>query len=110
MDTISPAGALAQTWLQTFELLRDPTHVRDYTVEEWRAQLAAAGFVVEEVNVYPLRTEFGAWFARAHTPLELELALRRLAQSAPQEVRDHLQLNEKIGFTLETMLISARAV
>ena len=34
------------TFLQTIELLRDPSHVRDYRISEWRDMLAAAGFAV----------------------------------------------------------------
>jgi SAM-dependent methyltransferase len=44
MDVIAPEAPLLDTFLQTVELLRDPSHVRDYSVREWTAMLRAAGF------------------------------------------------------------------
>ena len=46
------------------EKLRDPTHVRSYTEEEWRAFLGAAGVEVEEVRVVEKRRPVDAWLAR----------------------------------------------
>lgn len=34
IDVVSPEHAVFDTHLQTVELLRDPSHVRDYTVSE----------------------------------------------------------------------------
>jgi len=46
------------------EALRDPTHVRNLGEAEWRALLAGAGLVVEEVRVLPKRHELEEWLAR----------------------------------------------
>src|SRR6185437_12969138 len=35
IDTATPAQALLDTFLQAIELLRDPSHVRDYSQVEW---------------------------------------------------------------------------
>ncbi len=45
VDVIHPGPPLLDTHLQAWELLRDPSHVRDYGEAEWRAMLAEAGFV-----------------------------------------------------------------
>lgn len=50
------------------ERLRDPSHVRSYTEEEWRAMLAAAGLEVEESVVHRKRRPAAAWLARTETP------------------------------------------
>jgi SAM-dependent methyltransferase len=46
------------------ELLHDPTHVRSYSEEEWRAFLEAAGLRVEEVELQRKRRNFGDWCER----------------------------------------------
>jgi SAM-dependent methyltransferase len=46
------------------ERLRDPTHVRSYSEEEWRAFLTAAGLVVEDVRLVDKTHPFEAWLAR----------------------------------------------
>jgi SAM-dependent methyltransferase len=46
------------------ERLRDPSHVRTYSLEEWAALFAAAGLAVEATEVIERRTSFGAWLER----------------------------------------------
>ena len=47
------------------ERLRDPTHVRCYSEDEWRAFLEDAGLEVEEVDVRRERLRLDAWLDRA---------------------------------------------
>lgn len=44
VDIFAPEAPLLDTLLQTAEVLRDASHVRDYRVSEWQAMLAEAGF------------------------------------------------------------------
>jgi SAM-dependent methyltransferase len=46
------------------EKLRDPTHVRNYTEDEWRAFLAAAGLEVERVEFFEKTHPLDDWLAR----------------------------------------------
>ena len=46
------------------ERLHDPTHVRSYTEEEWRAMLAAADLEVEDMELFEKRQSVDAWLAR----------------------------------------------
>ncbi len=50
MDAVAPPDRAADTHLQAVELLRDASHVRDYSVAEWLAMLGRAGFAVETVD------------------------------------------------------------
>jgi len=99
---------LQDTWLQTLELLRDPSHVRNASVADWRATLASAGFAVEDVVTYRLRLEFGPWIERMRTPDVHVAAIRALHARAPAEVRDHFELGDDGSFTVDTALIVAR--
>jgi SAM-dependent methyltransferase len=45
--------------------LRDPTHVRNYTEEEWRSFFAAAGLRVEAAERVDREIELEPWLARA---------------------------------------------
>ena len=66
-DVISPEVALFDTWLQTFELLRDPSHVRDLQQSEWVDLLDAKGFVITRMERLRLRLDFASWTARMRT-------------------------------------------
>ena len=44
--------------------LRDPSHVRNYTQQEWRDLFEQAGLTVEEVRHFDKPIEFEPWLAR----------------------------------------------
>jgi SAM-dependent methyltransferase len=44
--------------------VRDPSHVRNYTEEEWRALFAASGLAVEDVRIFEHRILFEPWLER----------------------------------------------
>ena len=47
------------------ERLRDPTHVRSYAEDEWRALFEQAGLTVEAVELFDVEIELEPWLARA---------------------------------------------
>jgi SAM-dependent methyltransferase len=49
------------------EKLRDPSHVRAYSEEEWRDLLTDAGLEVERVEYDEKELDFESWFARTGT-------------------------------------------
>lgn len=110
MDVVSPGVPLFDTWLQTLELLRDPSHVRNASVAEWQTALAAVGFAVDDVVTYRLRLEFASWIARMRTPDVHVAAIRSLHARAASEVKDYFQIGEDGSFTVDTALIVARPV
>ena len=50
--------------------LHDPTHVRNYSEEEWREMFDAAALEVEAFEREDKRIDFEAWLERAGTPAE----------------------------------------
>ena len=63
------------------ERLRDPSHVRSYTEDEWRALLAGAGVEVEETFVYEMRHPLDGWLGRTGASEEDQAEVRRLLES-----------------------------
>jgi len=110
MDVVSPGVPLLDTWLQTLELLRDPSHVRNASLDEWRATLAYLGFAIEEVATYRLRLEFGSWIERMQTPDVHVAAIRSLQRRASAEVKDYFAIEDDGSFTIDSALIVARPV
>jgi SAM-dependent methyltransferase len=58
--------------------LRDPTHVRNYTEDEWRRMFADAGLEVEDFVLEDKRIDFEAWLERSATPAEDRPRIREL--------------------------------
>jgi uncharacterized protein YlaI len=50
------------------ERLRDPTHVRCYTEDEWKEMLTEAGLEVEQVEHFERHPVVEDWLARVETP------------------------------------------
>ena len=50
------------------ERLRDPTHVRCYSEDEWKDLLTAAGLEVEQVERFERHPAVDDWLARVETP------------------------------------------
>lgn len=65
--------------LEQAERLRDPTHVRCYGDDDWRALLAGAGLHVAEVRVLETTIELEPWLARAGCAGEEAARVRELA-------------------------------
>ena len=101
IDTVAPAPRVLDTHLQAVELLRDPSHVRNYSVAEWVAELARAGFAVQGTTLRRLRMEFPVWIARTQTPPDLAAAIRLVQRNAPEEVRTHFALGADGSFDID---------
>ncbi|MBV8664583.1 MAG: class I SAM-dependent methyltransferase, partial [Hyphomicrobiales bacterium] len=104
MDVVTPGSPLLDTWLQSLELLRDPSHVRNYSLEQWRSMLAAAGFRPGPVSRFRLRLEFASWVKRMNTPEIHVAAIRSLQARAGSEVVRHFEIEPDGTFTIDTML------
>jgi len=50
--------------VEAAEKLRDPTHVRNYSEEEWRELIESAAFEVERVELFEKTHVLGEWLAR----------------------------------------------
>jgi len=108
IDTLGHEDPLVDTFLQSIELLRDPSHVRNRSASEWRALLRAAQMIELEHADWPTRLEFASWVARMETPADRVAVIRSLQEGAPREVREALQIEPDGSFTIRTGLFWLR--
>jgi ubiquinone/menaquinone biosynthesis C-methylase UbiE len=108
IDSIAPSAALLDSHLQTIELLRDPTHVRNYTAAEWTAALARARFETVALTARRLRIEFDSWIVRTRTSRLHAEAIRSFQAAVPDEVRARFGLEADGSFLLDALQIEAR--
>jgi ubiquinone/menaquinone biosynthesis C-methylase UbiE len=86
-DIMAPHAPLLDSWLQTLEIIRDPSHVRDHTREQWCDMLYDARFDPQVMAAWMLPLDFAAWVERMATPQAFVALLADLMAGAPQEVR-----------------------
>ena len=108
IDLLGDDAPLVDTYLQSIELLRDTSHVRDRSRSEWQALLRTAGFDRLEYRVWNTRLEFGPWVRRMRTPEGLVAAIRTLQACAPAEVQRSLNIEADGSFTARTGLFWGR--
>jgi ubiquinone/menaquinone biosynthesis C-methylase UbiE len=108
IDLLGEDQPLVDTHLQSVELLRDTSHVRDRSSTEWQALLGAAGFERIEQRTWPTRLEFTPWIERMRTPAALVSAIRMLQTGAPAEVQRALGIEDDGSFTARTGLFWAQ--
>jgi ubiquinone/menaquinone biosynthesis C-methylase UbiE len=109
IDAYSPGRPLLDTHLQAVELLRDMSHVRDYTTAEWSAALSRAGFRVFSYQTWRLRLEFASWITRMQTPEANVRAIRALQAAAATETQAHFAIESDGSFMLDVHLLETRA-
>ena len=74
--------------------LRDPTHVRNYSEDEWRAMFAAARLEVEAFEREPKRVELEPWLERAGCVGKEAARVRELLADRVED--GHLRLDRGI--------------
>ena len=80
------------------ERLRDPTHVRCYSEQEWKAMLTDAGLEVEQVEPFERHPIVEDWLARVETPPAVAQRVREL-------LADHV---EDGALILRSIVVKAR--
>ncbi len=107
VDVVAPGYPLFDTHLQAVELLRDPSHVRDYSESEWAVALDRAGFRVRATRKRRLRMEYRSWVERMRTPEPHRAAIRLLQQAASAETSAYFEIEPDGSFTIDTLEIEA---
>jgi len=109
IDVVSPGVPLLDTHLQAIDVLRDPSHVRDYSVGEWLRAAESAGFLLAKVTSFRLRLEFQPFVERIGTSPEHVAAMRSLQRGASEDVKAHFSIEEDGAFTVDCAVIEVKA-
>ncbi|SFK18410.1 class I SAM-dependent methyltransferase [Methylocapsa palsarum] len=108
IDVVAPSERVLDTHLQAIELLRDFSHVRNYSVAEWVAALSRSGFAVDQISARKMRMTFPVWIARARTAPDIAAAIRSLQSAAPDFVRRYFAIAEEGDFDLDSATFLTR--
>jgi SAM-dependent methyltransferase len=106
IDVLAPETPLMDTVLQTLEILRDESHVRDYRGSEWQAMLEAATFgatrpAVAMADRWKLPMQFDSWVARIGTAPPRIAALKTVMDALPSDARRYFSMSPDHSFTID---------
>ena len=92
IDNVAPDAPDLDAAMNDWERRRDPSHVRAYTVTEWRALITAAGLQLSHLETARKTHAFAAWVERMRMPDRERAALESDMVAAPASVRDAFQI------------------
>jgi len=110
VDVVPPESSLLDTFLQAIELLRDPSHVRDYSRQEWGTALAQAGLTCEATSHFRVRLDFASWIQRMATPAVQVEAIRTLEKAVSNSITDYFEIDRDGSFSIDVALFQARRI
>ena len=82
VDNVVPQGTVGD-YINAFERFRDPSHLRAWTMDEWRAALKKHGFAITHEEQLYKKMEFKSWASR-HDDTMQALLRAMLAQVTPE--------------------------
>ncbi|UCJ14722.1 methyltransferase domain-containing protein [Pseudomonas sp. MM211] len=107
IDVASPGRPLLDTYLQSVEVLRDTSHVRDYSSAEWLQQISEAGLQVRSHTRQRLHLEFASWVERMRTPAVMREAILALQAAMGEEVREYFEVAADGSFSTDVLVLWA---
>lgn len=107
IDIMAPASPLCDTFLQTIEMLRDNSHVRNYSSSEWQQMFGQVGLNVQQTQTHKLTLAFDSWVTRMRTPEVYVAAIRQLQQHMGQEVKAYYDVQVDGTFTTDVLTLVA---
>ena len=98
-------------FINAFETLRDPSHVRCLSMEGWQRNFYEAGFRLVEQESADKMLDFRDWAARMRVRPADEIRLEAMLRQAPAEAAEFLRPEfdrRRIRFRLEVALLIGR--
>ena len=110
VDNVVPAGSVGD-YVNAFERFRDPSHLRAWTMEEWRAAFKKHGLAVTHEEQLYKQMEFKSWAARHDA--NMQAFLRAMLTEMTPDVKTTLEpkgSGDTLTFRLsEGLFIAKRA-
>lgn len=97
LDNLAPADPELDEFINSVEVLRDPTHIRCYTEAEWRSFAEEAGLTVQLTELHGKKHNFADWVVRSQQPPEVNAEVTERFRSASPAVKEAFQIQVEGG-------------
>jgi len=109
VDNVSPDDADLAARYNAFEKLRDPSHGRCLSLEEWSGLVCDAGLALVSTEVMDQDIPFGPWIARMRCTEATVARLQEVLESEPLRTLSRPRETEDgLTFTLREAIVLAR--
>lgn len=92
IDNIASENPLLDNFVNTFEKMRDYSHVRSLPVTEWKQLLTTNKLSILQENHRKKTLPFNEWLDRMVEDAKLKLEIISFMKEAPENVREYFQI------------------
>ncbi|VCZ58363.1 putative methyltransferase YcgJ [Acinetobacter baumannii] len=75
-------------------MIRDPSHVRNYSIKDWVHFIEDAGFELTTLEKQTLKLDFDSWVQRMKTPEDQIKTLKYLQENAADVVKKYFNIQK----------------
>ncbi len=111
IDTLMPSDPEIAEFFQTMEKMRNPTHIRAFTEDEWRKMIDDSDLILQETKIISKEHDFQEWTKTAGLNRAKVQELNKFFMDAPQKIHDYFKIESFAGevesYTDKKLLIYA---
>ena len=113
IDCMAPSDPELDTFDNTVEKWRDPSHGRSCTVEEWQTFFSQAGLKIENMEFFRKTHHYDDWTLRSQLPAHEKAALERFILESSPGIQNYFEVSRRAdghldSFTNDFILLKGR--
>jgi len=98
----------AKSIINHIEKLRDPSHIKSYSLEEWKSMLKDQGFHIEYTRTIKTKYILPEWFDRMNTPEKNRKHIFHILENMPKHLKEFYDFNEEYITTYYVELLAIK--
>lgn len=103
IDCMAPDDPELDTFDNTIEKWRDPSHQRSCTPEEWRTFFMQAGLLVEQIEFFRKTLEYDDWTARSRMPADEKAQLAQFIVQSNSRIQTYFEVSQRPDGQLDSI-------
>jgi len=111
-DSLAPPHADLESFQKNLMSIRDPSHVKSYSLAELEGLLERESFDIDLIEIYPKEHDFDSWAKRLGADHDIVRMIAKMLQSASARAKRHFRVVEKaddlVSFVTWMILVRAR--
>jgi len=112
IDTLMPSDPEIAEFFQTMEKMRNPTHIKAFSEDEWQKMILDSELILQETMIISKTHDFQEWTKTAGLNRAKVQELNKFFMDAPQKIHDYFKIESFAGevetYTDKKLLIYAK--
>jgi len=112
IDTLMPSDPEIAEFFQTMEKMRNPTHIKAFSEDEWQKMIQDSELILQETMIISKTHDFQEWTKTAGLNRTKVQELNKFFMDAPQKIHDYFKIESFAGevesYTDKKLLIYAK--